>query len=495
MNVAVLIPSDSYRHNAGARIRYGRVAKPLRKLGISLVLEDIATFDAATSECNVLLLSKCYDARALVVAAQARALGKLVGVDLFDDYFSQQSDARLARFRQWLTSLASLLDFALCSTPAMADIARRYHPDLRVHVMNDPSGLKPDIGPVLDRKMDALKQTGLLTVGWFGMGDNPHFEVGVSDLLAYSDMLTALAQRSGLAVQLRLLTNARALDAGRLKLISQLPVETTVGEWSLEAEAALLRESFAIFLPVNAQPFSIAKSLNRAVTAISAGCQILSAGYPLYEAFEPLIYRDACSFSDDVSTPGGRMRLNTRNLTRLETLFEEYADADTEASRLTGFLEALPQQSVGPQRLAVLHGIGAAPAVHTLVQAGGGLSVASPFTPTSLNFDIILGVGEQAGAVEVLVANRHDALMNPEVGPWVDCSRNPGFRKASIGIDGVLAIGPDWYRSAETPLQLATYGSTMEAAERALSAMLGPTIILKSEASRLPLPLLPATAR
>src|SRR5262245_60762119 len=106
MKVHVLVPSEEYKNYAGARIRYGRLQPRLAKLGIKLTLQDIAEFDPDRAACDALIISKCHDARALVAAAAVANRGRLVGVDLFDDYFSQEADSRLSRFRLWLRQLS-----------------------------------------------------------------------------------------------------------------------------------------------------------------------------------------------------------------------------------------------------------------------------------------------------------------------------------------------------------------------------------------------------
>src|SRR4051794_38252147 len=105
MNIRVLIPSEEYRGYAGARIRYGRLAAELQERGITLTLQDIGEFAPEHETTDALLISKCHDARALVAAAAAYQRGQLVGVDLFDDYFSQTGDSRLVRYRNWLKQL------------------------------------------------------------------------------------------------------------------------------------------------------------------------------------------------------------------------------------------------------------------------------------------------------------------------------------------------------------------------------------------------------
>src|SRR5687768_3215348 len=104
MKLVVVIPSKEYGSLAGARIRYHRIRGHLAACGIDLFLENIATFDPMSSDCDAICLSKCHDPKSLVVAAVMADRGKIVGIDLFDDYFSDRDDSRLSPYRRWLRS-------------------------------------------------------------------------------------------------------------------------------------------------------------------------------------------------------------------------------------------------------------------------------------------------------------------------------------------------------------------------------------------------------
>ncbi|HZU51293.1 MAG TPA: hypothetical protein VE968_05380, partial [Sphingomicrobium sp.] len=172
MKLTVLIPSEEYRNNAGARIRYGRIAPELERHGVRLTFEDISKFDARTVNCDLLLVSKCYDARSLVAAEILSRRGLRVGVDLFDDYFSQIGDSRMVRFRGWLRQMLARSDFALCSTLAMQKVIERYAPSVAVHVLNDPAPPIDEarLAAILREKRDEARASGRLKLAWFGVG-------------------------------------------------------------------------------------------------------------------------------------------------------------------------------------------------------------------------------------------------------------------------------------------------------------------------------------
>ena len=488
MKLKVLIPSEEYKANAGARIRYGRLEQDLAAHGVVLTLQSIADF-SPEDDYDALLVSKCHDARALVAAAAASGRGKLVGVDLFDDYFSQKADSRLARYRLWLMQLLPNCHFAICSTLVMEEVARRYSPGLPVHIVNDPA---PDVATqklsdCLATKLAKARSEQFIRLAWFGVGDNPHFKVGLSDLASHGESLRKLAD-GGMDLELTVLTNPRALTADGLALIREVPVRTRVEEWTEEREEQLLSEAFACFLPVNAQPFSVAKSLNRAVSALSAGCQVISAGYPLYEAFAELIYRDGGSFIDDLKR--NLMKHSAARLSKYVSLMTKFASAAEEAAALASFLKRLtPATTKDPRPIALLHGHATNGAAHKAVRALGGLSVGTPYCPADFAFDVAFPTFGHR--MVMLMSDQVAKSAKPERGSTVQSARIRFNRKLWKLADGDEQTGesiPDdahWY-SAPLTFQLATYQSSMTSIAARMQDVFGPCRILLSENSPMP---------
>lgn len=346
------------------------------------------------SSCDVCVLSKTYSSEAIAIARAVKAMGKIVGLDLFDDYFSQCGDPRLMRFRRWLRLACDACDFALCSTSVMRRIVEHYAPELPVHILPD---LYPEIDPaamepLVAEKLLRAQAERSIDILWFGIGSNPTFPVGLQDLAAYSSSLHALASH-GFKPKLAILTNKAALRPERLAQLSRLPIDHRIAFWSLEAEEEALATAFACFLPVNGQSFSRAKSLNRALTAISAGAQVLSPGFPLYAELDPVIYTDAAELVADAAT--GRCRIRGDNLADVARLVARTSAVTTLASDLFDFLAARIQakaqdvpNSRNPDRIALIYGVSLdVPAVGG-AKAAGVLSVASPFVQVERAYDI-----------------------------------------------------------------------------------------------------------
>ncbi|MNU38053.1 hypothetical protein D3C71_267140 [compost metagenome] len=394
MKIAVVLLSDGHAALAGARIRYQRITQPLQALGHSLDIMSITEFSANRQpEHDLYLFSKCEDARSLILARQLRRQGRHVGIDGFDDYFSQHDDSRHVRHREWLRAIAPYCDFFLTSTPRMRDVFQSYMPDVPGHVLNDPfDAFEGDaVADLVEAKLHAARTQGRIMAAWFGVGDHPSFNVGLHDLSAHAQAFRVL-QRRGFDVRLRVLTNRRALTPQGLALLGRIDVPFTVDEWSLSAENRLLAESLVAFIPVSAQSFSIAKSLNRSVTALTAGAQVLSPAYPLYEPLGDFIYNSADSLADDVRD--GRLKVSRTHIKALTKALTRWGDPVEEAGRLARFLTRLPPIAAdgaalwGQGQGGLIHGCLSPNVCMDLARAMNHLSVTLPFNEDRKSDDV-----------------------------------------------------------------------------------------------------------
>jgi hypothetical protein len=492
MKLLVLVPSNDYKASAGARIRYTRLSASLAHRGLHLTMVSISEFDPVATDCDAVIISKCHDARSVIAAAVLSSRGKLVGVDLFDDYFSDAEDSRLFRHRNWLSQIIDICDFALCSTDAMARVVAGYRAGLPTHKMNDP-GPEQDLDRLaisIDRKLTLARDQRLIRVAWFGVGDNPYFSAGLSDLAAHGVALRELI-RHGFSIELTVLTNRRALTAQGLSLVNQLPVPTRVEEWGERAERHLLDQADVVFLPVNARNFSAAKSLNRAVTALARGCQVLSVGYPLYSALDNLIYRDPLELVADFAE--GSMRFSAAAMGEYRHKMESLASAMTEAEALAHFLGGISSQASGrrPSLLKLVHGQSTRMEAHKLARSVSALSVASPFCTAAFEFDVVFR-GASNG-LEMLVSRAAAERLRPDLRHRL--KRSGRYFRVDRGGDEPEsgARAADW-STAPVGFQLARYSSTMKQIEETLADSFGPGRTIFSEVSPLPFATAPRSA-
>lgn len=506
MKVAIVAPSEQYLTLAGVRIRYMRLALHLEALGHSLSYMQIAHFHRLSAlDHDAYLFSKCYDARSFMTARYLKEEGRIVGVDFFDDYFSQARDSRFVRHREWLRTMSGLCDYYLCSTPRMRDVVETFMPDTPGHVLNDPFDDFP-LELVERRLVDKAAHacaSRRLDVAWFGVGDNPNFPVGLQDLAAYGDRL-ARFQRRGFEVNLRVLTNRRALGRDGLAALGRLGVPFVVGEWSRMAEMDLLDQSLLAFIPVNAQPFSIAKSLNRAVTALTGGCQVLSPGFPLYEPLRDFIYDDPDDLLDDLT--GGGLRLRSETAEALDGRLTTWGNPAQEAARLAAFLNdvgSVPRSSANTGRTSgLLHGRRSPTDCHRAAQRLGQLSIGSPFGAEGLNYDIRL-MFDHLGAT-LHLSDAAVAFLDPDfVGRLLSDTKPAGKQVAMLRLADALPGHPlDRLRHSDCASQsVAVYPDVMHLLRDALERLFPLVDLFLSElesplmeapvGSRLAPPLLP----
>jgi hypothetical protein len=488
MKLSVLVPSPEFKSYAGSRIRYGRIAPALEPHGIELALEDIGDFNPLTADCDALIVSKCHDARSLVIAAILSDRGRLVGVDLFDDYFSQASDSRLSRQRNWLGQLLPECDFALCSTAAMAAVAKSYAPAVPAHVMNDPAAAldTDELARALNRKVEELNDRCLIRVAWFGVGDNPYFQVGIHDLAAWGECLAELT-RGRFSVELNVLTNERALTAEALSQLRQLPVQHTVETWTEERERLLLEQAQVAFLPVGRQNFSTAKSLNRAVTALSAGCQVLSVGHPLYAPFDELIYRHPRDLLMDFER--GSLRFSAERIGLYRDLVEQFASPDGEAAHLAAFLGSRTHSGGRNGPLTLIHGHATNGIAHKLVHAADGISVASPYSTTPLGYDVVFreGAAGLSMFVSEKAARRLSSAARRRLRPGHAINDRP-FLEVLTEPSSRRSPAPDANSELSLPVQLATYRRSMNEIRHSMMEAFDTNRVFVSEQSPLPFP-------
>lgn len=390
MKIAVVRPSEDFPVPAGVRIRYLRLRTYLEEQGHSLdfiPIKSISNCDDLAHD--VFIFSKCQDARSLSLAHAVKVFGKRCGVDLFDDYFSQIDESRLIRRREWLRNFQIYLDFALCSTPRMKAVLQNYNDVLPVHVLNDPfDEFDPsELEQLLLQKLIISSETRSLRVAWFGVGTNERFPVGLFDLAAFGRTLHSLNRNGQISVSLDIATNAAALDTKAFEMLKTLSVPYSVRLWSESEERALLRSTLASFIPVNAQLFSIAKSLNRAVTALVSGTQVISPGYPLYAPLAPFIYDDFDSFSEDYKT--GKLKLRQETVGEFIKITTALADPIEEAKQLVNFLSDMLRQPTQPRqsKQILVHGWRTSPAINEYAQRVGSITIATPFSSPDLHAD------------------------------------------------------------------------------------------------------------
>lgn len=439
MKICIVIPNFAYLNQAGARIRYGRLRDSIERQAVYFDFREIAELNNTKYyEHDIYIISKCYDARAIALSYALRTAKKFVGVDLFDDYFSQVKDARFAARRYWLNSLSHQCSFAMTSTESMKEVARKYMSNIPIHVMNDPSAAfdLDLLSSRLQKKLDSVINSRHIDIFWFGIGDNPNFEVGIADLIGYSSVLSDF-RKMGFRITISILTNRRALTPENLIALNQLPFDFKVSEWTEELEYQMLNNAFLCFVPVNSQNFSVVKSLNRAVSCLTHGVQILSPGFDLYRPLGEFVYRDAHSFIADMNK--GTVKLRPHTLKNLIPLLNTFASVEKESTNLLNFFASVifanqddfKDLNAPPIRKdidVILHGIDSSGDTHKFIKHLDGISVRSPFSNMKVNYDLMIYLNKKTRRLNMSISRKtaEKLALPKEYLTWSNYSYNTG---------------------------------------------------------------------
>ena len=339
MKITFIVPSAQWLASAGVRIRYKRLEPFFNNNGCQL---RIIPLENITEDCikkaNIVILSKIFSSDSLLILSLCRRLGIKVGLDLFDDYFSDQRLSVFRKFHDWIELASNMSDFIICSTDRMKQVASQYIERDLIHKMNDtkdPAISFSEIRRFVGKKSSIPFPHDSFNILWFGIGDNPYFNVGLNDLANYSNTFLQIKKIIP-EVNFTILTNERALTAKNLMRISRLPIQPKLDIWTESKEISYLVESHLAFMPVSHQKFSIAKSSNRCLTALTYGCQVLSNGFDLYSDFTELIYSSTRDFLEDYKKSS--FKFNPGTMPVFESICNNCYDSKSEVNRFLKFV-------------------------------------------------------------------------------------------------------------------------------------------------------------
>ncbi|MCB4412047.1 hypothetical protein [Synechococcus sp. MU1611] len=341
MRITFIVPSPQWLTAAGVRIRYKRLEPFFDKKGCIICIIPVQDVRVRLiQEADFVIISKVFSTDSLYIISLCRTLGVKVGIDLFDDYFSEPKLSVFRKFHDWLELASKIIDFILCSTDRMKHVASKFiNPDLiyKINDTKDPNISFSETKSFVEQKSKTVSDSKSFNVLWFGIGDNPYFNVGINDLSNYSNALFQINKISPL-INLTILTNERALTAKNLTRISRLPMQAKLDIWTEAKEINYLRDANLAFMPVSHQRFSIAKSSNRCLTALTYGCQVLSNGFDLYSDLSKLIYQSTRDFVADYKN--GTFRFNQDTISVFETICSTSYDCEAEVGKFLTFLQS-----------------------------------------------------------------------------------------------------------------------------------------------------------
>ncbi len=122
---------------------------------------------------------------------------------------------------------------------------------------------------------------------WFGHHGGDHADFGMLDLLSIRELLERLASEFPLELVV-ISNNLKKFN----KHISQIAIPSRYIEWSNESMADHLRHADVVVIPSSLDDFSICKSTNRTVLALSHGIPVVATATPALESLRKCIEVD-----------------------------------------------------------------------------------------------------------------------------------------------------------------------------------------------------------
>lgn len=123
------------------------------------------------------------------------------------------------------------------------------------------------------------------TILWFGNHGAPHASFGMLDLIQIRDALESVANTFD--VELVVISNNRLKYEEQIR---PLRIPSRYVEWSSQLVDQWLDEADVVVIPNSLDPFSICKSANRSVMAVSRGVPVVATPTPALNPMAPYIH-------------------------------------------------------------------------------------------------------------------------------------------------------------------------------------------------------------
>lgn len=291
-------PHIQDRKIASYRMRCAAIVQGLNTLGYD------ASEVTQPQDADFLVLSKRYDEHSIRAALDWRAAhGTKVVLDLCDNHFYYRSEnevaiKRAALLRQALESV----DFVTTSSAYLAEqLQATVRPKHAIEVIDDvieppdyPQGWARCTEPKaewalrgLSKRLSAQSSESLFRLVWFGNSGGGFVNGGMEDVLGLRSVLETL--RQSYPISLTIVSNSRAMF-DRLCAGWALPV--FYEEWHPHTISRVLSLHGISLIPIQKTPFTMAKTANRVVTAMTHGLLVLADQIPSYTAYESHVLFD-----------------------------------------------------------------------------------------------------------------------------------------------------------------------------------------------------------
>lgn len=286
---------------ASARLRCFRPIDYLNRAGWNCELFDRGQMH----RYRTVVFQKSYSDEDLDIAAHLRGLGVRTVFDLCDNHFYNprgrgELTVRAGRLRRMIDAV----DAVTASTPQLAAIIERpcaIVDDALDHVESLPWRARW-------RRLWSGRSRPL-RLAWYGNAgqDDPPF--GIIDLARIRPALEALHRRR--PIELTVISNSRPVFE---RWLNGVGFSVRYSEWDNRRYQRVLRGNDLCLIPVNPNPFTICKSVNRMALALLLGLPVIADPIPSYEELRPfaLVGRwDEAVL--EYASDRGRLRRDVRN--------------------------------------------------------------------------------------------------------------------------------------------------------------------------------------
>jgi len=251
------------------------------------------------------VLAKRYDPTSLAQALALRQrLGTRLVLDLCDNHFFARSPAPEWQARAHaLRQAVEAMDLVVASTPELARVVRAQCPAApEIVVIGDPAEpLHTPAGWLRWRHAGAEARLVRLNwqlraqdapvprarLVWFGQQGTAYADAGMADLACLRAPLEALNAQQ--AVSLTVISNSRARFD---ELMAGWALPTHYLAWHPATFSRALQAHEVALIPVSLNPFTVCKTSNRLVTALSHGLGVAAQSIPSYRDWADCTVQD-----------------------------------------------------------------------------------------------------------------------------------------------------------------------------------------------------------
>lgn len=274
---------------ASVRLRILHPMRALKKLGYR-----VHKYHDETADCATTVFSKSDSPEALSIAEAASSQNRRIIYDVCDNVFEkppvdEQDRQRLDRVK----AIMRLASAVTCSTHSLAQLLTQVVPEIAEKLEIIPDALEEphaSRGPSFAERIGLWRlrrflrrHRGALHLVWFGKCKKGY--AGIEHL----NPLVQLIQRTSLdrPVTLTIISNRRRLyrSSARGWRIPKFYLP-----WSLATFDTALRLHEVAVIPVEANPYTVGKTINRPATALMAGLGVIADPIPAYAELRPFIF-------------------------------------------------------------------------------------------------------------------------------------------------------------------------------------------------------------